>query len=152
MNDGSEFQRLLTKDIYSDSTKYINVKQQHAIVRLHRTLKVGWNTICLPFGVNYRYCSWWGEDYKDKQAYNARIIVNGLTHNDSGANSDNFKMGVYRGYWKDGKTFMFLHYTGFDEYPLDLGETFLVYMRPEDITNAEKVKMVLIFIRLEMLI
>lgn len=39
MNDGSEFQRLLTKDIYSDSTKYINVKQQHAIVRLHRTLK-----------------------------------------------------------------------------------------------------------------
>ena len=49
-------------------------------------------------------------------------------------------MGVYRGYWKDGKTFMFLHYTGFDEYPLDLGETFLVYMRPEDIANAEKVK------------
>lgn len=140
MNDGSEFQRLLTKDIYSNSTEYINVPQQHAIVRLHRTLKVGWNTICLPFGVNYRYCSWWGEDYKDKQAYNARIIVNGLTNNDSGANSDNFKMGVYRGYWKAGKTFMFLHYTGFDEYPLDLGETFLVYMRPEDIANSEKVK------------
>lgn len=140
MNDRSEFQRLLTKDIYSDSTKYINVKQQHAIVRLHRTLKEGWNTICLPFGVNYRYCSWWGEDYKDKQACNARIIVNGLTNNDKNANGNNFKMGVYRGYWKDGKTFMFLHYTGFDEYPLDLGETFLVYMRPEDIANAEKVK------------
>lgn len=138
MNDGSEFQRLLTKDLYSNKAEYINVPQQHAIVRLHRTLKEGWNTICLPFGVNYRYCSWWGDDYKDKQAYNTRIIVNGLTHNDSKATSDNFTMGVYRGYWKDGKTFMFLHYTGFDEYPLDLGETFLVKMRSEDIKNAEK--------------
>lgn len=135
MTDGSEFQRLLTKDLYSNKAEYINVPQQHAIVRLHRTLKEGWNTICLPFGVNYRYCSMWPE-YKNKQAYNTRIIVNGLTNN----NGDNFKMGVYRGYWKDGKTFMFLHYTGFDEYPLDLGETFLVYMRPEDIASAEKVE------------
>lgn len=135
MNDGSEFQRLLTKDLYSDHTKYINVPQQHAIVRLHRTLKEGWNTICLPFGVNYRYCSKWGDDYKTKQAHNARIIVNGLTNNDSEANGNNFTMGVYRGYWKEGKTFMFLHYTNFDEYPLDLGETFLVKMRPEDIAQ-----------------
>ena len=133
MNDNSEFQRLLTKDIYSDHTEYINVPQQHAIVRLHRTLKVGWNTICLPFGVNYKYCSDWGEDYKAKQAYNARIVVNGLTHNDSEANSNNFTMGVYRGYWKEGKTFMFLHYTGFDDYPLDFCETFLVKMRSQDI-------------------
>ena len=140
MNDGSEFQRLLTKDLYSDHKEYNNVPQQHAIVRLHRTLKEGWNTICLPFGVNYRYCSMWGDDYKAKQAHNTRIIVNGLTHNDSKATSDNFTMGVYRGYWKDGKTFMFLHYTGFDEYPLDLGETFLVKMRPEDIEKAEKEK------------
>lgn len=44
-------------------------------------------------------------------------------------------MGVYRGYWKAGKTFMFLHYTNFDEYPLDLGETFLVKMRKEDIAQ-----------------
>lgn len=62
MNDNSEFQRLLTKDLYSNHTEYINVPQQHAIVRLHRTLKEGWNTICLPFGVNYRYCSLWGDD------------------------------------------------------------------------------------------
>ena len=136
MKDGSEFQRLLTKDLYSDSTKYINVPQQHAIVRLHRTLKEGWNTICLPFGVNNRYGSMWGEDYKTKQAYNTRIIVNGLTNNnDSKANSNNFTMGVYRGYWKEGKTFMFLHYTDFDGYPLDLGETFLVKMRAEDIAE-----------------
>ena len=136
MNDNSEFQRLLTKDLYSDKAEYINVPQQHAIVRLHRTLKVGWNTICLPFGVNYRYCSWWGDDYKAKQAYNTSIIVNGLTNNnDSEANSEDFTMGVYRGYWKDGKTFMFLHYTNFNEYPLDLGETFLVKMRPQDIAN-----------------
>lgn len=60
MKDNSEFQRLLTKDLYSDKTEYINVPQQHAIVRMHRTLKKGWNTICLPFGVNYRYCSKWG--------------------------------------------------------------------------------------------
>ena len=140
MTDGSEFQRLLTKDLYSDHEKYINVKQQHAIVRLHRTLKEGWNTICLPFGVNNRYGSAWGEDYKAKQAYNTRIIVNGLTHDDKWANSDNFKMGVYRGYWKDGKTFMFLHYTGFDDYPLDLGETFLVYMRKQDIEQAHAEK------------
>ena len=140
MNDGSEFQRLLTKDLYSNKAEYINVPQQHAIVRLHRTLKEGWNTICLPFGVNNRYGSMWGEDYKAKQAYNTRIIVNGLTHNDSEAKSDNFTMGVYRGYWRDGKTFMFLHYTDFDAYPLDLGETFLVKMRATDIEKAEKEK------------
>ena len=144
MNDGSEFQRLLTKDLYSNHTEYINVEQQHAIVRLHRTLKEGWNTICLPFGVNNRYGSAWGEDYKAKQACNARIIVNGLTHtntnNNSEVNSDNFKMGVYRGYWPEGKTFMFLHYTNFDEYPLDLGETFLVYMRKQDIEQAQAQK------------
>ena len=139
MKDNSEFQRLLTKDLYSNHTEYINVPQQHAIVRLHRTLKEGWNTICLPFGVNYRYCSLWGEKYSKKQAYNTRIIVNGLTNNDSGADHNNFTMGVYRGYWKDGKTFMFLHYTGFDEYPLDLGETFLVKMRQEDIDVANGV-------------
>ena len=142
MNDNSEFQRLLTKDLYSDHEKYINVPQQHAIVRLHRTLKEGWNTICLPFGVNNKYGSmWWKEGYRNKQACNARIIVNGLTHtntnNNSDVNHDNFKMGVYRGYWKDGKTFMFLHYTNFDEYPLDLGETFLVQMRKEDIERAK---------------
>lgn len=138
MNDGSEFERLLTKDLYSNHSEYINVPQQHAIVRLHRTLKEGWNTICLPFGVNYRYCSLWGEKYSKKQAYNTRIIVNGLTNNDSGADHNNFTMGVYRGYWKDGKTFMFLHYTNFDAYPLDLCETFLVKMRPDDINNATK--------------
>ena len=139
MNDGSEFQRLLTKDLYSDHTVYNNVPQQHAIVRLHRTLKEGWNTICLPFGVNNRYGDMWhNEGYRTKQACNARIIVNGLTNNNnnnSEAYSDDFTMGVYRGYWKEGKTFMFLHYTNFDEYPLDLGETFLVKMRKEDIAN-----------------
>ena len=135
MNDNSEFQRLLTKDLYSNHTEYINVPQQHAIVRLHRTLKEGWNTICLPFGVNYRYCSLWGDDYKNQQAHNARIIVNGLTHNDSEANGNNFTMGVYRGYWIKGKTFMFLHYTDFDAYPLDLCETFLVKMRKQDIAE-----------------
>lgn len=139
MKDGSEFQRLLTKDLYSNHTEYINVPQQHAIVRLHRTLKKGWNTICLPFGVNYRYCSWWGEKYSKKQAYNTRIIVNGLTNNDSKADHNNFTMGVYRGYWIDGKTFMFLHYTDFDKYPLDLGETFLVKMRQKDIDAANGV-------------
>ena len=139
MTDNSEFQRLLTKDIYSDHTAYINVPQQHAIVRLHRNLKVGWNTICLPFGVNYRYCSKWGEPYKTKQAYNASIIVNGLTHS-TGVTSDDFTMGVYRGYWRDGKTFMFLHYTNFKDYPLDFCETFLVKMRKQDIEKAEKEK------------
>ena len=139
MRDNSEFQRLLTKDIYSNHTEYINVQQQHAIVKLHRTLKEGWNTICLPFGVNYRYCSLWGEDYKAKQAYNASIIVNGLTHS-TGVTSDDFTMGVYRGYWKEGQTFMFLHYTNFKDYPLDFCETFLVKMRPEDIAKAEKEK------------
>lgn len=138
MKDNSEFQRLLTKDLYSDHTEYINVPQQHAIVKLHRTLKEGWNTICLPFGVNNRYGCMWHEEYKAKQAHNARIIVNGLTNNDSEANGNNFTMGVYRGYWKERKNFMFLHYTNFDEYPLDLGETFLVKMRKEDIAKAKK--------------
>lgn len=135
MDDKSEFERLLTKDLFSDHTEYINVPQQHAIVRLHRTLKEGWNTICLPFGVNNRYGSMWGDAYKAQQAHNARIIVNGLTNNDSKADGKNFTMGVYRGYWKAGKTFMFLHYTDFDAYPFDLCETFLVKMRKQDIAN-----------------
>ena len=46
-------------------------------------------------------------------------------------------MGVYRGYWKEGETFMFLHYTGFDEYPLDFCETFLVKMRKQDIASND---------------
>lgn len=134
MNDGSEFQRLLTKDLYSDHTEYNNVPQQHAIVRLHRTLKEGWNTICLPFGVNNRYGSMW-EGYSAKQFCNARIIVNGLTNNASKDDTKNFTMGVYRGYWPEGNTFMFLHYTDFDAYPLDFCETFLVKMRLEDIAE-----------------
>lgn len=140
MTDNSEFQRLLTKDLYSDKAEYINVPQQHAIVKLHRKLKVGWNTICLPFGVNNRYGDMWhNEGYGTKQACNARIIVNGLTHN-SGVNSADITMGVYRGYWPAGKTFMFLHYTNFDAYPLDLGETFLVKMRATDIEKAKREK------------
>lgn len=139
MKDNSEFQRLLTKDLYSNNTAYINVPQQHAIVRMHRTLKKGWNTICLPFGVNYRYCSKWGDDYAAKQAHNARIIVNGLTNGDKGAdNSKAFKVGVYRGFWKEGKVFMFLDYTNFDAYPMDFCETFLVKLRDKDI-NADGV-------------
>lgn len=138
MKDNSEFQRLLTKDLYSNYTEYINVPQQHAIVRMHRTLKKGWNTICLPFGVNYRYCSKWG-GYADKQAHNARIIVNGLTNGDKEADNDPaFKVGVYRGFWKEGKVFMFLDYTDFDAYPMDFCETFLVKLRDKDI-NADGV-------------
>lgn len=138
MKDNSEFQRLLTKDLYSNYTEYINVPQQHAIVRMHRTLKKGWNTICLPFGVNYRYCSKWG-GYADKQAHNARIIVNGLTNGDKEADNDPaFKVGVYRGFWKEGKVFMFLDYKNFDAYPMDFCETFLVKLRDKDI-NADGV-------------
>lgn len=139
MRDKSEFQRLLTKDLYSDKTEYINVPQQHAIVKMHRKLKKGWNTICLPFGVNYRYCTLWGKDYETKQAHNARIIVNGLTGDDMNADNDpDFKVGVYRGYWKEGKVFMFLDYTNFNAYPMDFCETFLVKLRDKDI-NADGV-------------
>ncbi len=134
MKDNSEFERLLTKDLYSDKTEYINVPQQHAIVKMHRKLKKGWNTICLPFGVNYRYCTLWGNDYETKQAHNARIIVNGLTGDDMNADNDpDFKVGVYRGYWKEGKVFMFLDYTNFNAYPMDFCETFLVKLREKDI-------------------
>ena len=139
MKDNSEFQRLLTKDLYSDKTEYINVPQQHAIVKMHRKLKPGWNTICLPFGVNYRYCTLWGTDYETKQAHNARIIVNGLTGGDENADNDrDFKVGVYRGYWKEGKVFMFLDYKNFNAYPMDFCETFLVKLRDKDI-NANGV-------------
>ena len=139
MKDNSEFQRLLTKDLYSDKTEYINVPQQHAIVKMHRKLKKGWNTICLPFGVNYRYCTLWGTDYETKQAHNARIIVNGLTNGDKDADNDQaFKVGVYRGYWKEGKVFMFLDYKNFNAYPMDFCETFLVKLRDKDI-NANGV-------------
>lgn len=77
--------------------------------------------------------------YADKQAHNARIIVNGLTNGDKEADNDPaFKVGVYRGFWKEGKVFMFLDYTNFDAYPMDFCETFLVKLRDKDI-NADGV-------------
>lgn len=109
MTDGQEFQRLLTKDIYSDNSDaakaYNVVAQQHAIVRLHRSLVAGWNTLCLPFGVtNASAAAAGGADVK-----NCSIIKNAL--NLSNSTDNTFMIALYRDYVPSKDLLRFLHIT-----------------------------------------
>lgn len=137
MTDNNEFQRLLTKDIYSaaSATDYDVVPQQHAIVRLHRTMKEGWNSMCLPFGataaakeipVNYDDASAEGATYA-----NTRLLQRALNAN-GGAN---FMLAAYRDYMASSNTFRFLHVTDYDAQPQSSYVPFLVYMDADDIAG-----------------
>jgi len=110
MTDGQEFQRLLTKDIYSDNSDaakaYNVVAQQHAIVRLHRSLVPGWNTLCLPFGVtNASADAAGGADVR-----NSSIIKNALNLSKS-TDNNTFMIALYRDYVPSKDLLRFLHIT-----------------------------------------
>ncbi len=137
MTDKNEFQRLLTKDIYTDNTEatYDVEPQQHAIVRLNRTLKAGWNSLCLPFGATAdaktvpENASGSGEG----AAYaNSRIVQRALTPSDA----TNFMIATYCDYVEAGNCFRFVRVADYDNTPLPPYTTFLVYMDAADITNV----------------
>ena len=137
----NEWNRLLTKDIYSTNTYYDAYPQQHAIVRLNRPLKAGWNTLCLPFAMNYAYGGAFGDNYAysasnpDGEPVNIRIAQQAL--NASGGSD--FMMAVYRGYNVDASIFRFLKYANYDTDPTTAFETFLVYMNATDVANSSNV-------------
>lgn len=143
MNDNSEFQRLLTKDIYADATatEYDVEPQQHAIVRMHRTMKAGWNTICLPFGATEaaNTAPESGSEAGGKGApyANSRIIQRGLTPSDlTQSGSSNFMLATYSDYVPAGNLFRFVRLNDYDNKPLAPYTTFLVRMDAADITAA----------------
>lgn len=121
MNDGSEFQRLLTKTLDEDNTDYDVFPQMHAIVKLKRTFKVGWNTLALPFG---------SPSSTAKDVDCAEIYKNALNR---GSGND-FMIAVYRGL-KKGTIFTFLKCSEVGEYPLDEFEPVLVKMGGNDIAS-----------------
>lgn len=115
----SEFQRLLTKTLDEDSTKYDVYPQMHAIVKLKRTFKQGWNTLALPFGSP-------SSNAKDTDC--AEIYKNALTPE---SNGNDFMIAAYRGL-KNGTVFTFLKYAHVETAPLDEFEPILVKMSEAD--------------------
>ena len=124
--NNSTFMALLTKTMDEDNTNYTVVPQRHADVILHRTFKVGWNTLALPFGSPNTNVSY-------KTIYGAQIFMNALH---KGTGSD-FMIAAYRGLNTTTNTFYFLQYaTGTD--PLDEFEPILVKMGADDIASDGK--------------
>lgn len=132
-NDNSEWQRLLTKDIYSGTTvaDYDVEPQQHAIVRLHRTMNAGWNTMCLPFGataaakeVPVKVEGEPGEPYA-----NSRIIQRALNSN----GGSGFMLAVYRDFVSGADNFRCLQLSDYDEEALEAYVPFMVKMASGDI-------------------
>lgn len=117
----SEFQRLLTKTLDENNTTYDVYPQMHAIVKLKRTFKKGWNTLALPFGSP-------SSGAKDIDC--AEIYKNALKSNDPN-NSDDFMIAAYRGL-KNGTVFTFLKYAHVETDPLDEFEPILVKMSEAD--------------------
>ena len=122
--DGAGFQYLLTKTMNENTTTYDVEKQYHAIVKLTRTFKAGWNTLCLPFGSPNWSSS--NANYPDC----AELYENAL-HDQ--ANGD-FRIAAYRGL-KNNSVFTFINYSHFDTDPLDEFEPIMVYLSQADITS-----------------
>ena len=127
MEEGSEWQRLLTKTLLSTNTTYDVYPQQHAIVKLTRPLKAGWNTLCLPFAANYAIKQLGGR----KQ--NTEILKDAL----NAKSGSSFKLAVYRGYYKNNDLFRFLNYARFDTDPIDAFEAFMVHMDESDLADND---------------
>lgn len=114
----SEFKRLLTKTLDENNTTYDVYPQMHAIVKLKRTFKKGWNTLALPFGSP-------SSGTKDTDC--AEIYKNALNPN----KGNEFMIAVYRGL-KNGTVFTFLKYANVETDPLDEFEPILVKMSEAD--------------------
>ena len=118
------FLYLLTKTMNENTSTYDVEKQYHAIVKLTRSFKAGWNTLCLPFGSPD-----WGSTYSD-YADCAELYKNAL-HNP--ANGD-FRIAAYRGL-KNNSVFIFINYSNFANGPLDEFEPIMVYLSQADIDS-----------------
>lgn len=129
-NDGSEWQRLLTKDIYSGTTvaDYDVEPQQHAIVRLHRTMNAGWNTMCLPFGATAA-AKEVPEKVEGDPSANSRIIQSAL----NSSNSTDFMLAVYRDFVSGADNFRCLQLSDYDNQALEAYVPFMVKMTSDDI-------------------
>ncbi len=131
-NDGSEWQRLLTKDIYSGTTvaDYDVEPQQHAIVRLHRTMNAGWNTMCLPFGATAA-AKEVPEKVEGEPSANSRIIQSAL----NSSNSTDFMLAVYRDFVSGADNFRCLQLSDYDNQALEAYVPFMVKMASDDIAG-----------------
>lgn len=131
-NDGSEWQRLLTKDIYSGTTvaDYDVEPQQHAIVRLHRTMNAGWNTMCLPFGATAA-AKEVPEKVEGEPSANSRIIQSAL----NSSNSSDFMLAVYRDFVSGADNFRCLQLSDYDNQALEAYVPFMVKMASSDIAR-----------------
>ena len=123
--NNAEWKDMLTKTLSSTNTTYDVYPQQHAIVKLTRPLKAGWNTLCLPFAMNYAIKELGG------QRQNTEILKDALNAN----NGNSFKLAVYRGYYKNKDLFRFLNYTNFNTDPIDAFEAFMVHMDEQDLAG-----------------
>lgn len=123
--DNAEWKDMLTKTLSSTNTTYDVYPQQHAIVKLTRPLKAGWNTLCLPFAVNYAIKELGG------QRQNTEILKDALNAN----NGNSFKLAVYRGYYKNKDLFRFLNVANFNTDPIDAFEAFMVHMDKKDLAG-----------------
>lgn len=130
--DNSEFQRLLTKDIYSDAaaTTYDVEPQQHAIVRLHRTLKAGWNTVCLPFGATAA-AKEVPVKVEGEPTANSTIFKNTL----NGNGGSGFMLAVYRDYLPSNNNFRFLRVSDYDNFAIEPCVPFIVKMDASDLNS-----------------
>lgn len=123
--NNAEWKDMLTKTLSSTNTTYDVYPQQHAIVKLTRPLKAGWNTLCLPFAVNYAIKELGGK------RQNTEILKDALNAN----NGSSFKLAVYRGYYKANDLFRFLNYANFSTNPIDAFEAFMVHMDERDLAG-----------------
>ena len=123
--NNAEWKDMLTKTLSSTNTTYDVYPQQHAIVKLTRPLKAGWNTLCLPFAVNYAIKELGGK------RQNTEILKDALNAN----KGSSFKLAVYRGYYKDKDLFRFLNYANFNTDPIDAFEAFMVHMDEKDLAG-----------------
>lgn len=123
--NNAEWKDMLTKTLSSTNTTYDVYPQQHAIVKLTRPLKAGWNTLCLPFAVNYAIKELGGK------RQNTEILKDALNAN----KGSSFKLAVYRGYYKDKDLFRFLNVANFNTDPIDAFEAFMVHMDEKDLAS-----------------
>ncbi len=121
------FHRLLTKTLDETATKYDVAGQMHADVVLKRTMVEGWNTVALPFGV--KADAGRDRDYTAAGVYKAAF-------NGTDAADDKFMIAAYRGI--EDKTFMFLKYANYAEYPLDEFEPLLILMGQSNLSANDE--------------
>ncbi len=126
--ESNTFKRLLTKTLGETATNYNVAGQMHADVVLNRTMKEGWNTVALPFGVkNGDAASEVGRDREGKaaQVYAAAFNV---------ADGDGFMIATYRG--EENGVFKFLKHGDYATYGFDEFEPLLIKMASSNL-NAE---------------